>query len=100
MVLGAPGIEKVLPEFLDFCEGCVLIAHNASFDAGFVEENCRRLGIPTGFTVGDTVAMARILLPNLGKFKLDNVAKALNIPLEHHHRAVDEIGRASCRERV
>ncbi len=90
MVLGAPGIEKVLPEFLDFCEGCVLIAHNASFDAGFVEENCRRLGIPTGFTVGDTVAMARILLPNLGKFKLDNVAKALNIPLEHHHRAVDD----------
>ena len=90
MVLGAPGIEKVLPEFLDFCEGCVLIAHNASFDAGFVEENCRRLGISTGFTVGDTVAMARILLPNLGKFKLDNVAKALNIPLEHHHRAVDD----------
>ncbi len=90
MVLSAPVIEKVLPEFLEFCRGCVLIAHNASFDAGFIEENCRRLGISRDFTVGDTVAMARILLPTLSKFKLDNVAKALNISLENHHRAVDD----------
>ncbi|MBS6397399.1 MAG: PolC-type DNA polymerase III [Clostridiales bacterium] len=90
MVIGSPAIEEILPEFLRFCEGCVLIAHNASFDAGFIEENCRRLGIGTDFTVGDTVAMARILLPALSKFKLDNVAKALNIPLENHHRAVDD----------
>ncbi len=90
MVLDAPVIEDVLPEFLKFCEGCVLIAHNASFDAGFIEENCRRMGIETDFTVGDTVSMARLLLPNLSKFKLDNVAKALNIPLHHHHRAVDD----------
>ncbi len=90
MVLDAPVIEDVLPEFLKFCEGCVLIAHNASFDAGFIEENCRRMGIETDFTVGDTVSMARLLLPNLSKFRLDNVAKALNIPLHHHHRAVDD----------
>ncbi len=47
MVLNAPVIEDILPEFLNFCEGCVLIAHNASFDAGFIEENCRRMGIET-----------------------------------------------------
>ena len=90
MVLNAPVIEDILPEFLNFCEGCVLIAHNASFDAGFIEENCRRMGIETDFTVGDTVSMARLLLPNLSKYKLDHVAKALNIPLENHHRAVDD----------
>ncbi|MCC8164169.1 MAG: PHP domain-containing protein [Lachnospiraceae bacterium] len=90
MVLDAPPIEEILPEFLSFCEGCVLIAHNASFDAGFIEENCRRMNISTNFTVGDTVAMARVLLPKLNKFKLDTVAKALNIPLDHHHRAVDD----------
>ncbi|MCD8097734.1 MAG: PolC-type DNA polymerase III, partial [Lachnospiraceae bacterium] len=90
MVLDAPPIEEILPEFLAFCEGCVLIAHNASFDAGFIEENCRRMDIPTDFTVGDTVAMARVLLPKLNKFKLDTVAKALNILLDHHHRAVDD----------
>ena len=90
MVIHAPAIEDVLPEFLDFCKGCVLIAHNASFDAGFIEENCRRMNIPADFTVGDTVAMARILLPSLSKFKLDHVAKALNISLKNHHRAVDD----------
>lgn len=81
MVIDAPVIEDILPKFLEFCEGCVLIAHNASFDAGFIQENCRRMGIDTDFTVGDTVAMARILLPALNKFKLDTVAKALNISL-------------------
>lgn len=90
MVIHAPAIEDVLPEFLDFCKGCVLVAHNASFDAGFIEENCRRMNIPADFTVGDTVAMARILLPSLSKFKLDHVAKALNISLKNHHRAVDD----------
>ena len=90
MVIHAPAIEDVLPEFLDFCKGCVLIAHNASFDAGFIEENCRRMNIPADFTVGDTVAMARILLPSLSKFKLGHVAKALNISLKNHHRAVDD----------
>jgi len=93
MVIQAPAIEEILPEFLDFCKGCVLIAHNASFDVGFIEENCRKMNIPTDFTVGDTVAMARILLPSLRKFKLDHVAKALNISLKNHHRAVDD---ASC----
>ena len=90
MVIGAPTIEEILPDFLKFCEGCGLIAHNASFDAGFIEENCRRMNIPTDFTVGDTVAMARLLLPALNKFKLDTVAKALNVSLDHHHRAVDD----------
>ena len=90
MVIGAPAIEEILPDFLKFCEGCGLIAHNASFDVGFIEENCRRMNIPTDFTVGDTVAMARLLLPALNKFKLDTVAKALNVSLDHHHRAVDD----------
>ena len=38
----------------------------------------------------DTVALARVLLPQLKRFKLDTVAKALNVSLENHHRAVDD----------
>ncbi len=49
MVMDAPLIEDVLPGFLRFCEGCVLVAHNAGFDMSFILENARRLGIP--FTV-------------------------------------------------
>lgn len=40
----------------------------------------------------DTVALARVLLPTLSKYKLNIVAKALGISLENHHRAVDDAG--------
>ncbi|MCD8076140.1 MAG: PolC-type DNA polymerase III [Lachnospiraceae bacterium] len=92
MVMDAPTIETVLPEFMEFCEGCVMVAHNASFDMSFIEENCRRLAIPCDKTAVDTVAMARVLLPALNRFKLDTVAKAVGVPLGHHHRAVDDAG--------
>lgn len=90
MVLTAPKIEKVLPQFLDFCDGCVLVAHNASFDVSFIAHQSGCQGLAFQPTVLDTVAMARHLLPNLNRFKLDTVAKALGISLENHHRAVDD----------
>ena len=90
MVMGAETIEEILPRFMEFCEGCVMIAHNAEFDMSFIRKNCMDLDIPCNHTVGDTVAMARILLPALHRFKLDTVAKALKISLENHHRAVDD----------
>lgn len=92
MVIDAPGIEEALPAFLAFVGDAALVAHNASFDVSFIEENCRCQGIQPDFTSVDTVAMARILLPTLARFKLNIVAKALNISLENHHRAVDDAG--------
>ncbi len=92
MVLEAPKIQEVLPEFLTFCQGAVMVAHNASFDMGFIRENCQRLGLEQEFTVVDTVSLARVLLPQLNRFKLDTVAKALGVSLENHHRAVDDAG--------
>ena len=90
MVITAPVIAEVMPEFLAFCDGAVMVAHNADFDMSFIKYNCDRLRIPYDFTIADTVAMARMLLPNLNRFKLDTVARALNISLENHHRAVDD----------
>lgn len=92
MVMDAPDIETVLPKFLTFVGDAVLVAHNASFDVGFIEQNCRYQDIIPDFTSVDTVAMARILLPTLSKFKLNVVANALHISLENHHRAVDDAG--------
>lgn len=92
MVMDAPDIETVLPKFLAFVGDAVLVAHNASFDVGFIEQNCRYQDIIPDFTSVDTVAMARILLPTLSKFKLNVVANALHISLENHHRAVDDAG--------
>ena len=95
MVMDAPDIETVLPEFLEFIGDAVLVAHNASFDVGFIEQNCRYQDIVPDFTSVDTVAMARILLPTLSKFKLNVVANALHISLENHHRAVDDAEAAA-----
>lgn len=104
MVTDAPLIEEVLPQFLEFCQGCVLVAHNAGFDMSFIMENARRLGLELPFsgtaeraaqgkkecTYVDTVGIARVLLPDQAKHTLDAVAKTLNISLENHHRAVDD----------
>ena len=90
MVMESPEIETILPQFLKFVGDAVLVAHNASFDVSFIEENCRQQGIEPDFTSVDTVGLARVLLPTLSKFKLNVVAKALNISQEHHHRAVDD----------
>ena len=90
MVMGAETIEEVLPRFLEFCKGCVMVAHNADFDMSFIEANAKSQGLVVEATVMDTVALARILMPHLGNFKLNNIAKNLEISLENHHRAVDD----------
>ena len=90
MVLSAPKIEEILPDFMEFCEGAVMVAHNAEFDMSFISKNCERQGLSCEYTVVDTVALARVLLPQLNRFKLNNVAKVLKVSLENHHRAVDD----------
>lgn len=90
MVIDAPTVEVVLPQFLAFCEGCVMVAHNADFDVSFIKRKATNLGVDFNPTYVDTVAMARYLLPNLNRFKLDTVAKAVGVNLDNHHRAVDD----------
>ncbi len=90
MVVDAEKIEAVLPEFLRFCEGCMLVAHNARFDMSFIMENCNRQGIEHDFTYVDTVGIARVMLPAQAKHTLDAVAKTLGVSLLNHHRAVDD----------
>ncbi len=92
MVLDAPTIDEVLPKFLDFAQDTVLVAHNAEFDMGFMEEKCKKYGVDMTSTYLDTLALARVLLPTLSKYKLNVLAKALGISLENHHRAVDDAG--------
>lgn len=89
-VMDAPLIETVLPEFLHFCEGCILVAHNANFDIGFIQVNAKRQGLPFDYTYVDTLPLARVLLHGHSKFTLDAVAKVVGVSLENHHRAVDD----------
>ena len=90
MVIDAPVIADILPEFMKFCEGSIMVAHNAEFDMSFIKKNCDRQGISYDFTIGDTMTLAQLLLPNLNRFRLDTVAKAIGVHLGNHHRAVDD----------
>ncbi|MBQ4416420.1 MAG: PolC-type DNA polymerase III, partial [Butyrivibrio sp.] len=90
MVADASGIEEVLPRFVAFCEGAVLVGHNVSFDISFINENCARQGIEADFTTVDTLGLSRMFFPRQARHTLDAVAKALNVTLGQHHRAVDD----------
>lgn len=90
MVMHAPTVDVILPKFLEFCGDDIVVAHNAAFDTGFIKKNAKDLGIKFDNTIMDTMTLSHVLLPELGKFTLDRVCKALNVKNEHHHRAVDD----------
>ena len=90
MVMHAPTGDVILPKFLEFCGDDIVVAHNAAFDTGFIKKNAKDLGMKFDNTIMDTMTLSHVLLPELGKFTLDRVCKALNVKNEHHHRAVDD----------
>ena len=92
MVMNSETIDVILPQFLEFSRDAIMVAHNAEFDMSFIMQNAKNLGIEYEATYVDTVALARVLIPSISRYKLDNVAKALGVSLENHHRAVDDAG--------
>ncbi|KAA8675026.1 PolC-type DNA polymerase III [Clostridium sp. WLY-B-L2] len=95
MVEKCPNIEEILPKFMEFIGDSIVVAHNASFDVGFIKKNCNDLNLKFKNPVMDTIPLCKFLFPELKKFKLNIVAKHLGISLENHHRAVDDAG-ATC----
>ncbi len=91
-VADAPDLDKAVPEFLAWAgEGQYpLVAHNAGFDMGFLRTACQRLDIEREFTSIDTLEMSRLMLPHMHKFKLNILAKELQVgPFEHHRASED-----------
>jgi DNA polymerase-3 subunit epsilon len=63
MVAAAPTIRSVLPAFLEFARGAVLVAHNAPFDIGFLRAACAGTDRPwPAYRVVDTAVLARRVL--------------------------------------
>ncbi len=89
--------DRVLPEFLDFLgdpASTTLLAHNASFDAGFLGRELARLGLAMpGHAVVDTLALARRRWPGLRSHKLGTLARALGLDPEGPHRALADGAR-------
>ena len=83
-------LMEVMPEFAKFCEGAVLVAHNASFDMSFFRRAFRQAGFPFDFTILDTLALVRNQYPHNKSHKLGTMCKQLGISLLNAHRAVHD----------
>lgn len=93
MLVGAPRIESVLPAFLEFVHGAVLVAHNAPFDVGFLRRNAQRLDLPwPNPAVVDTVQLARrvVTRDEAPNHKLASLAALFRAGVRPTHRALDD----------
>ncbi|MBN2221886.1 MAG: PolC-type DNA polymerase III, partial [Vallitaleaceae bacterium] len=87
-VRNADRIDVVLPKFLEFIEGSVLVAQNAEFDISFIAKAAQKLKLDFDYTYVDTLEIARRIYPDLKNYKLNTIAEAMEVRLVKHHRAV------------
>ena len=91
MVKDAETIDKVLPRVLEFVKDTVLVAHNATFDIGFIKHNADQLGLEFNPTYIDSLPLAKELFPHFKKFKLGIIADNLGIEVDVAHRALADV---------
>ncbi|MCX7813568.1 MAG: PolC-type DNA polymerase III [Pseudothermotoga sp.] len=90
MLQDQPPLEEVLPKFLKFCEGSVLVAHNANFDYRFLRYHAKRIcGVEWNLPVIDTLALAKRLV-KLSSYNLEKLVSHFKIGSFKHHRALDD----------
>jgi DNA polymerase III epsilon subunit family exonuclease len=86
-----PSINQVLPEFLKIIENSVLVAHNASFDVGFIKKALGREGIEIPkIKVLDTIRLSKKVWPGRKSYSQKNLAAFLSIDVRNAHRAEDD----------
>ena len=93
MVAAAPTLREVLPAFLAFAEGTVVVAHNAPFDTGFLRRACEGLGYPyPRWPVLDTASLARVILlrDEVPNCKLGTLARHFRTTVTPNHRALTD----------
>ncbi|KFZ43273.1 PolC-type DNA polymerase III [Anoxybacillus flavithermus] len=89
MLKDAPDVEEVLEKFYDWIDDCVLVAHNATFDIGFLNAGFKKINRgKVKNPVIDTLELARYLYPELKNHRLNTLCKKFNIELTQHHRAI------------
>lgn len=90
MVKDALPFEEQIDDFIKFCDGCVMVAHNANFDMGFMKQKSRECARSFDLPYVDTMVLARCMFSKLPNHKLDTLCKHLGVINAHHHRAVDD----------
>jgi DNA polymerase III subunit epsilon len=90
MLQDAPSAKEVMPNFLQFIDGAILVGHNLGFDLNFLTHEAQLLNMAFPLDGLDTIPLARRFLPGLKRFKLDMVAEHLKIPPRTRHRALGD----------
>ncbi len=89
LVQNAPEVGEVIRDFHAWTEDAVLVAHNASFDMGFLNVGYKKIGYDKATNpVIDTLELGRFLYPELKNHRLNTLAKKFDIELTQHHRAI------------
>ena len=92
-VADAPDFRRVFAEMKPFFEDAIICAHNASFDMGCLRAACQNCGVPLPrFRYFDTVALSRLMCPQLPNHRLNDMCSYLGIDLDHHNAASDAEG--------
>ncbi len=92
LVAGAPSLATVLPSFLEFARGAVIVAHNASFDVGFLNANLLRLEYPTlpSPAVCTAKLARRLVWPEVPNVRLRTLASYFRTRVQPTHRALQD----------
>lgn len=89
MLVGAPDISEVIRDFKDWVGDAIFVAHNASFDMGFIDEAYGKEGFGKSTNgVIDTLELSRTINTKMKKHGLNILAKKYNVDLTQHHRAI------------
>ncbi|MGE7120583.1 PolC-type DNA polymerase III [Peribacillus sp. NPDC046944] len=89
MLVDAPEVSDVLEKFKEWAGDAILVAHNASFDMGFLNMGYKNIGYPKATNpVLDTLELGRFLYPEFKNHRLNTLCKKLDIDLTQHHRAI------------
>ncbi|MFD1030972.1 PolC-type DNA polymerase III [Metaplanococcus flavidus] len=88
MVKDAPEVEEVIRNYHEWAGDHIMVAHNASFDMGFLYVAYKKFGIDKKHATIDTLELARMLHPELKNHRLNTLAKKFGIELTQHHRAI------------
>jgi len=94
MLKGKPSLEEVLPDFLHFIHGTILVAHNTPFDCGFINEYLK-ISLNPPFRalpnpIADTLVFSREIFPGMKSYSLQKFSAELGIPPGNAHRAEDD----------
>ena len=94
MVKDAPKISSVMPDFMKFIDGAILVAHNADFDMGFIRRFANAEDYEVKNKVIDSVSLARETLPMLKHHDLHTIAEHFGIVFKHHRAMSDALATA------